>query len=333
MMSRLQSLEALRERTRAGRPIDEAAVNEARRAVYGDDAAMSAAELDALLAIDAAADERPDAWIGLVSEAVCDHYVHQLAPAGHIDEALADTLIRRIDHDGRIATPSELEALVRCLEVAESAPARLGLYALRQVARAVIEGDAPLLRGARLEPGRIGADEVELLRRILFAAGGHGALGVSREEAAILFELNDACAGLDNHPAWADLFVKAIANCMVAASGHRPPTRAEALRRADFLDTENPGVTGFFARMLAGGLGGLFAGLPSVEGGFRDANARKAAESEAAAAIDDAEARWLADRIGRDGGLTANERALVALLEREAPDLHPAIRAAIAQAA
>jgi len=46
-----------------------------------------------------------------------------------------------------------------------------------------------------------------------------------------------------------------------------------------------------------------------------------------------AEAAWLAERIGRGGKLTVNERALLMFLRTEFPSIDPALRALVARAA
>jgi hypothetical protein len=43
-------------------------------------------------------------------------------------------------------------------------------------------------------------------------------------------------------------------------------------------------------------------------------------------AVTGAEASWLAERIGRDGKLTPNERALLTFLKAESPSIDPALR-------
>jgi len=50
-------------------------------------------------------------------------------------------------------------------------------------------------------------------------------------------------------------------------------------------------------------------------------------------AVTAAEATWLAERIGRDGKTTANERALLAFLKTESPSIDPALRALVERAA
>ena len=46
-----------------------------------------------------------------------------------------------------------------------------------------------------------------------------------------------------------------------------------------------------------------------------------------------AEATWLAERIGRDGRMTPNERALLMFLKTESPSIDPALRALVEKAA
>ena len=46
-----------------------------------------------------------------------------------------------------------------------------------------------------------------------------------------------------------------------------------------------------------------------------------------------AEATWLAQRIGRDGRLTPNERALLMFLKAESPSIHPSLQALVDKAA
>jgi hypothetical protein len=49
--------------------------------------------------------------------------------------------------------------------------------------------------------------------------------------------------------------------------------------------------------------------------------------------VSEEEARWLADRIGRDGRLHANEKALIAFLREESPSIHPVLGELLARAA
>lgn len=300
-----------------------------RREVFRD-GVVSRGEAESLFALDASCDDKCPEWSDFFVEAVTDYLVHQEKPAGHVSDDNAAWLIRAISTDGKVDTASELELLVRVLETARSAPDGLAAFALSQVSAAVIEGEGVLARrrGA-LTPGSIMEAEVELLRRILHAGGGEGSLGISRAEAEVLFDLNDRTAHADNHPSWDDLFVKALANHMMCASGYTPPTREEALSRERFLDEGEAGIGQFFSRMVSGGLSGILSAYRREEGmeaWHAERNARLAAENEAAQGINGMEAEWLAARIGRDGLFHRNEAALLAFLRQESPDIHPLLR-------
>jgi hypothetical protein len=60
-------------------------------------------------------------------------------------------------------------------------------------------------------------------------------IAVTRPEAEVLFDINDAIGDPQANPAWTDLFVKAVTNVVMAASGQAVPTREEALRRDAWL--------------------------------------------------------------------------------------------------
>ncbi|MBU1741372.1 MAG: TerB family tellurite resistance protein [Proteobacteria bacterium] len=66
------------------------------------------------------------------------------------------------------------------------------------------------LEGAILEDGIIDADEVQMIRDVIFGSGGGGGEGVDKAEAEFLFRLNDAVTGKENSPLWGELFVEAI---------------------------------------------------------------------------------------------------------------------------
>jgi hypothetical protein len=297
-----------------------------RRAIYAD-GRVDASQMEWLFQIDEAAERRHPGWIALFCEAVVDYLVHQERPSGYVSEANADWLMARIAQDGTVKTETELEALVRVLEAAKESPARLAAFALAQVKAAVVEGSGPLACGRELAPGRIGRAEVDLIRRILYAFGGKGGVAVTRAEAEVLFDINDATSEADNDPAWSDLFVKAVASCVMAASGYQPPSREVALRREAWLDDPSEGVSGMLGRMLAGGLKGVIGayGSPGAGNAWAERNARRHAEKRAAEVITEDEAQWLIRRIGRDGVLHENEKALLAFIRAESPRIHPAL--------
>lgn len=309
-----------------------------RREVYGN-GIVSREEAEWAFALDEAAVETCAEWTAFFVEAVVDYVVRQERPAGYVTEEGAGWLVAAIARDGLVRSASELEALIRVIEVAERVPAALSAFALRQVAAAVVDGDGPLARGGRLEPGAIRAPEVELIRRILYAYGGAGAIGVTREEAEVLFELNDRTSEADNDPAWSDLFVKAVANFLMAARGYAVLTREEALRREAWLDAPAGGIAVLFGDMMSAMLGNGLKGVWSAwrrreeEDSWARRNRAVEAEVRAAESVTADEVKWLADRIGRDGVIHANERALLRFLAEESPDIHPSLRTLLDTAA
>ncbi|MEO1199186.1 MAG: hypothetical protein AAFX39_08125 [Pseudomonadota bacterium] len=316
-----EGLRAIAGRDRLG--ADE--VLDLRRGIFRD-GVVSEREAEALVDLDTKARSRSPEWNSFFVEALTDYVVRQRVPVGYVDEANADWLMSAITCDGHLETRSELELLIKVMETAQSTPARLSAFALSEIGHAVVHAEGPVLHG-KLVKGVIGEVEVTLMRRILYAFGGVGSVAITREEADVLFDLNDQTAGADNHPAWSDLFVKAIANCLMAAAGYQVPNREEALRREAFLD-ERPGVSDFMARMVSGGLRAVWDAyrMGDIQDAWAERNAAHADASHVAEQVTPDEARWLADRIGRDGALHENEEALLAFLREAAPDLPPALQ-------
>ena len=197
------------------------------------------------------------------------------------------------------------------------------------MAGAVVDAKLRMPHGRALVPGVIGKAEVDLLRRILYAFGGGAGIGISREEAEVLFDLNDRTAEARNHPEWTELFVRAMANFVMCASGYVPPSREEALRHETFLDDTATDVAGFLRAMASAGAKGILAAYraPSgIEAAWETRNAERSAATAVAEVIDEAEALWLVDRITRDRVVHDNEKALLSFIGRESPLVHPAIR-------
>lgn len=263
-------------------------------------------------------------WRALFVEAMTDYVVRQQSPRGYIDEAKAHWLEEWILADGKVRGETELELLIYILEQAEQAPNHLYQMALRHVRDEVLsdarrEGEGPTLT----------AQEVEQIRRVLYAFAGSGGASISREEAEILFELNAAARGRSNDPAWTQLFAKAIGASILCATAWQAPPREEALRREAWLKAPTPIDTlGFYAKML-----GSLA-KPDIFGSRQGADdalmwARNAAVDAAAldaAPVSETEAEWLAAQIGRDGVIDDNEMALLQFVAAEASEVHPCLR-------
>lgn len=291
-------------------------VRAVRQAIYPD-GHVGLIEAEWLFDLNSTCPVQDAAWSDLFVEALTDQIVWQVAPAGYVLDKDAAWLIARIDQDGAVASTTEMELLLNILEKANECPASLTAYVLRQVQKAVLTGKGPLRSGKLLEPGKVTAADVEILRRALYAAGGDKSLAITRAEAEALFDISDATAGAENDPAWADLFVKAIANHIMFASGHSVPSREDALRRSRWVDDTSVNVGGFFKRMVTGlgDLGSLYRGAQESVGIDTSNESVTASEAE-----------WLVQRLTRDGKITPHEQALLSFLKHESPSIHPTLK-------
>ncbi|MEL7542995.1 MAG: hypothetical protein AAGJ70_04400 [Pseudomonadota bacterium] len=297
-------------------------VLEMRRTFYND-GAINQFEAEKLIERAHASVGETNAWDMFFIEAITDFVVEQMTPRGYVTEAQAQWLIDALCVEGQITSGLDLEVLLKVIENAIDVPESLCEFTLVQIGEAVLDGDGALLGDEKLTPGVVGAPEVQLLSRVLYAAGGANNIGVSRAEAEVLFDINDATRDADNAPEWSDLFVKAVANHVMASQGYKAPSREEALRLAEWRDTPSTGVGGFLSSMLGSELSTIRKIYAEKSDAERDAErlAMQIRDIEGAEILDDNEGRWLADRIGRDGVLHDNEKALLEFIRVEAPEI------------
>ena len=305
--------------------IVEADVLALRRAFY-DDGVIDITEAETLFQLNDSCPTQDAAWSDCFVEMLTDHIVNQAKPEGYVTAEKADWLIANISRDGDVGSRTELELLVNVLDKARWSPQGLVAFALEQVQRAVIEGTGPLRAGKSLEAGVINEAEVELLKRILYAFGGDGNIAITRPEAEILFAIDAATAGQNNAESWPDLFVKAIANCIMAASGYVAPSREEALARETWLERRGDlSIGSMLSGVAQGGLGAALSAYRE-ESAIERAIAtleRQKIEIVTAEEVTVAEATWLAEQIGRDGQTTPNEQALLKFLAANSPKIAP----------
>lgn len=321
--------------------ISEADVRHLRREVF-QDGLVSLQEADAVFALNDAIDRKCEAWNEFFVEVMTDFTVNQAEPRGYISHENAKWLVNRISHDGVVDSTTELELLVRVLAKSNDCPPALAGFALAQVAFAVIQGQGPLARGMKLTRGVIGAAEVELLRTILYATGGSNGMSISKQEAEILFDLNERTDPAKNDPSWQDLFVRANANYLMAVSGYSAPSRAEAIARQEWLEDTEVDTAGFMGEMFKG-LGSVFtrdffddvftSSHVQMERSWKQKNAARLAEAQANEAVDAGEANWLVERIKRDGAVNPNERALLEFIRKESHHVDPSVLALMNQVA
>jgi hypothetical protein len=284
-----------------------------RRAVWPD-GAVARAEAEAIVELHRLAREPGVEWSDFFIEAITDHVLNATEPRSYVDDDTAAWLTSQIGKGGGAIGPVELELVVKILENALNAPASLKAWALAEVESCVLNGKGATRRDGDVRPGMVDEAEVKLMRRIVFAGGGDGALVVSQDEAEMLWRIKDATLGAANGPGWKTLFVQAVGNHLMAFSSYLPLERPEAARLETFMNDRSSSVLGFLARMCA---------EPDFEGAIQvfEQPGETAAEHEAAVAAAEAvtpiEKTWLDFNVARDGKRDECEEALLRFLEQE----------------
>lgn len=305
------SFSNLADAVRAGQTISAEDVLAARRWAWGD-GTISEAEAEAIFELNRLSGERSAEWVDFFVEALTEYVVNQQPPRGYIDEANAAWLQAEVDRDGRVETLAELELLTKVLEKALNAPESLKTYVLRQIESVVTTGEGPTRDGGMLRPGVIDDTEVALLRRLVFASGGSGAVVVSRPEAEMLWRIKDACRSGSNGASWKTFFVQALGNHVMAHEIYKPIDRAEAERLQAFVDDKSSSVARFLGRMATS------VGRPPVRKVFgRKAASTFDAEVAASQAVTPDEGAWIRSRIDGDHEVDELEQALLDFIAAE----------------
>lgn len=295
-----------------------------RKNVFAD-GVVSRAELAALFALAEKAPQGDKEWSDYFAEASADFFLREEEPAGYLTKEEFEHLEAFIARDGKKASSIELGLLVSLMEKAASTPDTMAEFTADQFRR--------LIRDRAKGAPRISRADADLLRRYLYASAGDGSTAITKDEAGLLFDLHEMTSAADNDPAFADLFIKAIAAHLMAHVGYQPLPREEALRLHAWVTDQTINPAGFFGRMLSGGLAGIrqsYGRKPSIP-------ARKNGDDAIAAAIAERvsaqEADWLADRIGKNGKFDDIERALLHYMRELGAELPPKLTALVAKAA
>jgi hypothetical protein len=281
-----------------------------RRAVPPD-GVVARAEAETLFELHRQAHSPSLEWCDFFIEAIADHVLNGAGPCGCVDDETASWLIGELDRTGDPIGAVELELVVGIVEKALNAPASLKAWALAEIECCVLSGEGATRRQGDVRPGVVDEAEVDLLRRIVFASGGGGAL-VSQDEAEMLWRIKDAALGAANAPGWLKLFAQAVGNHLMACSSYRPLERTEAERLEAFMEDRRSSVLGFLARMG----GPDFNGAARAFGRDRGAQDHAAA-ADSAAAVTPMENGWLQFDVARDGKRDEYEEALIRFVEGE----------------
>ena len=292
-----------------------------RRAFYTP-SLIATEDVEALTELDKAAPDRGPEWDDFFAGAVVDFVVHQQEPADYVDGAKSTWVMGVFGAE--LSSDAALEALIRIVEAAVTVPAELATFILGK------------LKAAIAAAGCVDAAGVTLLKRLVFAGGGPGNVGVTREEADTLFDINDACREGANDGSWPDFFAKAVADSLTAVSPFSPESR-DAAARDDAWLSERESPLAFAASMarapdVRGAMHDILHPFADEADEWREPEAEiEAAESEAAA-ITEEEAKWLLGRLG-PGGLGEPEQRLIDLLKSLSPPSLDRLSAVMSEAA
>ena len=287
-----------------------------RRLGWGD-GQVSPAEAEAIFAINRVISRPSGEWVDFFVEALSEFVLNGSEPRGMCSEDEAQWLMQAIDQDGRLETMAELELLVRVIERAQNVPDSLKHYALRQLEAAVLTGTGPTRCGGELSDTHVTGAECRLMRRLVFASGGHGPAAVSRFDAEMLFRIKDATLGADNSPEWARLFVDGVANYLRGFVLTNAQLSHERMKELEGFIADNRPSVGRFMGAMAREMPQAFNHFGKVFG--RKSEAARFTELEANGnLVTENEKRWLDQMIDANGQIDALDRAL---LDRVAQDL------------
>ncbi|MDZ4868216.1 MAG: hypothetical protein SGI91_12925 [Alphaproteobacteria bacterium] len=322
-------IEHLDETLRASGHIESQHSLQLRRMIYAK-GTVTRKDADILFKLYRACSQKDHSFDALYVEALTDYFVWQTEPKGYVTPELAAYLIENVAADGHLERKTELELVLNIVHWARSCPDNVVSLVLEQVRQSVLLSRESVF-GANRPRAAIGAGDVAILRKALHAPAGDGSLLVTRCEAELLFGLNEATGAGENDPAWRDFFVRAIANHLLnPMDAPVTPTLDEAVQREKWLSDR--GSVG----QLLSGVGSAIAhgDIPMAKvweelDPFGVAQARKDAAAEDQATrvrlsreqVDADEAKWVAERILRDGAIDENERALLAYLKKESPSV------------
>lgn len=292
-----------------------------RRVVFANEAVIDTKEADALFDLNARAVTVAREWRELFAEAITDYVVRQQTPVGFVNDAQADWLVACCLKHGRLRE-DELDALVHVIEAADQSPAKLTEFIMSAVK------DLAIWRIQHEK--RLKVTDIARLEQLLFATGGQGNTSVTRAEAEVLFDINDALGDAEVDPSWRDLFVKAIANSVLVQTTWTPSIdrarrQDEWVRDLDIAPMERLLETTGFVEGLRTGFKSLFTSNFTNEVSESKLQSDMTIQAQAEV-FTEAEAVWLFDRLGQNGHLDDNEQALITFIRRNASALSPSFQ-------
>jgi hypothetical protein len=283
------------------------------------DGRIEPAEAEALFVLNDHLAERTTGWVDFFVEAVGEFILAGGNPRGFVSEEQAEWLMARLDRNGQVDTMAELELLGHLFDKAERVPETLRAYALNQIEQIVLTGSGPTRDGGQVDGARITPAECRLLKRFVYSFASETPGGVSRAEAEMLFRLKDATLGADNAEDWPDLFVKAVANHLMAHNRFAQLSDDRARALDSFMSDATPRLGAFFGRMAGASVSGGFSEAASRVLGFGRKGAERDRDAEVAsdARITELEEAWLQQQVDANHQLDVLDKALLRFLAAE----------------
>lgn len=282
------------------------------------DGIITRAEAEALFAINNGLRVRSEQWCNFFVEAIGEFVLNGTPPRMECNDEDAAWLIDQIDHDGITESMVELETLVRIMERAENTPDRLKNYVLDQVEREVLTGVGPTRGGGALSATHINAAECRIIRRMIFAAGGHGPAAVTRFDAEMLFRLKDETLAEENAPEWDELFIDGIANYLKGFILPNARISDERKLELEAFIADNSANVGRFMGRVAKESPQVMNHFGKVFGKKEQTGPDYGALAAAGEVVTDYESEWLKKMIDADGEVDELESRLIARLAAEA---------------
>ena len=296
-----------------------------RREIFAD-GLVDRAESELIFRLEKNCQDKCQAWNEFFVDALTDFFVWKQDPRGYLSDAAAHYLIESIAPDGKVGSGTQLEFLINVVHWSSHCPEEVVLLCLEAVKESVLQGNGAY--GDGRVAGVIDHADVELVRKVIYAQGGDGSLTITRREAELLFDLNDATVNANNADTWQDLFVRAVASHLMFPRGAPSVLDADEMKRRDAWLSDRRGVGGLLmavGRALANPMKRWSMAHHGDEGDQGTSKVAGGQEAFARESIDAAEAEWLIGRITEDGILHPNERALMAFIKENSPSIHPSL--------
>ena len=180
----------------------------------------------------------------------------------------------------------------------------------------VLTGTGPTRCGGALAATHITSAECRIIRRTIFAAGGHGPAAVTRFDAEMLWRLKDETLAEENAPEWDDLFVDGIANYLKGFILPNAQLSHERKLELEAFVADNSASVGRF-------MGRVAQEVPNVMNHFGKVFGKKnrgpdyGAIAAAGEEVTEFENEWLDTMINADGTVDELESQLIARLNEE----------------